>query len=81
MFAKAVSRFLLPNLERDLTKAVSKELATASKMSDCFLAPTVYGYESRAVSSTGIGHATSSVHQRTVVEKVHYKVPAQGLFQ
>ena len=81
MFAKTVTRFLLPNLERDLTKAVGAELASASKMTDCFLSPAVYGFEKRS-ATTGMGHATSAVQQRvTVVEKVHYKPPAQGLFQ
>mmetsp|Transcript_991 Transcript_991/g.2120 ORF Transcript_991/g.2120 Transcript_991/m.2120 type:complete len:85 (-) Transcript_991:457-711(-) len=84
MFAKTVSKLLLPTLERDLTKAVSAELASASKMTDCFLAPTVYGYEKTSASS-GMGHATSALQQRetttSVFEKVHYPVPKQGLFE
>ena len=78
-FANAVGRFLLPNLERDLTKAVSKEMISASKMTDCFLAPSVYGFEKQTVV-----HATSSVQQRaapTKYVKVNYKSPTPGLFQ
>ena len=86
MFAKIVGRFLLPNLERDLNKAVSKEMISASKMTDCFLSPSVYGYEKQACASS-IGHATSSVQQRaasstpTKYVKVNYKAPTPGLFQ
>jgi hypothetical protein len=84
MFAKALGRFLLPNLERDLNKAVSKEMISASKMTDCFLSPSVYGFEKQACASS-IGHATSSVQQRaaapTKYVKVNYKTPAPGLFQ
>ena len=78
-FANAVGRFLLPNLERDLNKAVSKEMISASKMTDCFLAPSVYGFEKQTVV-----RATSSVQQRAVPTKyveVNYKTPAPGLFR
>lgn len=85
MFAKTLSKFLLPNLERDLTKAVTAELATAAKMTDCFLSPVVYGYEKKACGSSmgGMGHATAALEQRakTVVQKVHYAPPKQGLFR
>mmetsp|Transcript_55993 Transcript_55993/g.62602 ORF Transcript_55993/g.62602 Transcript_55993/m.62602 type:complete len:85 (-) Transcript_55993:303-557(-) len=84
MFTKALSRLLLPNLERDLTKAVSKEMASASTMTSCFLAPSVYGYQKQTLVQHGVGHGTSSVEQRvqpTQYVKVHYQTPKQGLFQ
>ncbi|VEU34432.1 unnamed protein product [Pseudo-nitzschia multistriata] len=80
MFSKTVSKLLLPSLERDLTKAVGAELASASKMTDCFLSPAVYGYE-RSKPGPGLGHATPAVEQRGFVEKIHYKPPEQGLFR
>merc|ERR1712028_331494 len=83
MFLKAVSRFLVPNLDRDLTHCVRKELATASIMTDSFLAPSVYGYERQATQQHGMAQATAAVQQRSGGEqfvKVHYPVPPQGLF-
>lgn len=82
MFAKTLSKLLMPGLERDLTKAVTAELASASKMTDCFLAPAVYAYE-KTGGAIGMGHATSALEQRAtmVVEKVHYPIPKGGLFQ
>jgi len=79
MFLKAVSRFLVPNLDRDLTNCVRKELATASTMTDSFLAPSVYGYERQATHGMA---ATAAVQQRSGEQfvKVHYPVPPQGLF-
>ena len=85
MFLKAVSRFLVPNLDRDLTHCVRKELATASIMTDSFLAPSVYGYERQATTQQqhGMAQATAAVQQRSSGDqfvKVHYPVPPQGLF-
>jgi len=81
MFAKTLSKLLLPNLERDLTRSVASELATASRMTDCFLSPVVYGYErtAGATAGGGMGHATAALEQRAV-RKVHYPPPRRGLF-
>lgn len=80
--SKTVGRFLLPNLEKDLTKAVNQGIQSSAKMTDCFLAPTVYGFE-RQQATYGIGHATSALERRAAptLEKVHYPPPAKGLFR
>ena len=78
--SKAVARFLLPNFERDLTQAVQTGIQSSAKMTDCFLAPSVYGFEKQL---PGCFHATAAVQQRTtmLVEKVYYPVPGRGLFR
>mmetsp|Transcript_19612 Transcript_19612/g.48815 ORF Transcript_19612/g.48815 Transcript_19612/m.48815 type:complete len:82 (+) Transcript_19612:122-367(+) len=76
--SKTLGRFLLPNFEKDLAKAVHEGIQSSAKMTDCFLAPSVYGFEKQ--SAVGLGHATSAVEKR-LVEKVHYEVPIRGLFQ
>jgi hypothetical protein len=80
--SKTLSRMLLPNLEKDLSKAVTESLKSSAQMTDCFLSPAVYAFEKTPVSS-GFGHATSSLERRvgTSFEKVHYPAPAKGLFQ
>ena len=76
--SKAIGRFFLPNFERDLSKAVGESLHSSASLTDCFLAPAVYGFEKRA--GYGIGHATSAVERRAF-EKVHYPIPPKGLFR
>ena len=81
--SKTLSRMLLPNLEKDLAKAVTNSLKSSAQMTDCFLSPAVYGFEKQPVSC-GFGHATSSLERRVATptfEKVHYPAPAKGLFQ
>lgn len=86
--SKTVGRFLLPNLEKDLSKAVHKSLRSSVSLTDCFLPPAVYGFEKQACRS-GIGQSTSVLEKRIAMaispeatfEKVHYKVPVGGLFR
>lgn len=88
--SKTISRLLVPNLEKDLTKAVSASLQSSAKMTDCFLSPAVYA---QATSSAGsIGQATSVLERRIgtatataitpkpIFQKVHYPAPGKGLF-
>jgi hypothetical protein len=75
MFRQAISKLLLPNFERDLSKEISTRMAGAHKMTDCFLAPSVYAYEAKASA-----FASTAAHQQRLIKTI-YPVPAQGLFQ
>lgn len=78
---QAISKVLIPNLERDLTRSLNQELAAAHNMTDCFLSPSVYAYESRTVTG-GAFNATSVPQQRRATYvKTHYPIPSnRGLF-
>lgn len=79
MFQQIAGRFLLPNLERDLSRAISRQLQQVHNMADCMIAPTVHAFEARAATSS-LGAATAKHAQRVV--KVEYPLPAgRGLFQ
>jgi hypothetical protein len=81
---RAISRLVVPNLDRDLTQTLNRHLAAAHNMTDCFLSPAVYAYESRPANG-GAFNATSMAQQRgdgALVKKVHYPIPSnRGLFQ
>jgi hypothetical protein len=83
MFSQVVGRLLLPNLERDLTRSVTRQLQTAHNMADCMIAPTVHAFESSSRAASGAMGATATHAQRaTAVVKVQYPVPGtRGLFQ
>lgn len=76
------------SLERDLARAVTQNLESSARLTDCFLPPAVYGFEKQACRS-GIGQSTSVLEKRIAMaispeatfEKVHYKVPVGGLFR
>lgn len=76
MLRQIVSKILIPTLERDLNKSIGAEMATASKMMDCMLAPTVHAYQT---SMGGAFAKTASAQARNI--KVAYPVPGKGLFQ
>jgi hypothetical protein len=78
MFRRAISKLLLPNLERDLSSAINVELAAAHQMTDCMIAPTVHGFQTVAAPSAAFAQ-TAARHQRTV--KVEYAALPKGLFQ
>jgi hypothetical protein len=77
MLRQAISKMLLPNLERDLSKEISTRMTGAHKMTDCFLAPSVYAYQ--AAAEAGAIASTAARHQRLV--KIQYAAPGKGLFQ
>jgi hypothetical protein len=84
---KFVSKFVLPSIDRDLTRSVSTEMSTVSDMVDNMLAPQAFAYGT--TSSTSMGgsyHASTNVFQHVqaagnVVVKTVYPVTSQGLFQ
>lgn len=73
-----LSKVLLPNLDRDLSRSMATELSTVSNMVENMLAPPqVYGYA--APKSSG---AFKSSEMRQELVKVHYPAPKEhGLFQ
>lgn len=89
LVSKTIGRFLVPNLEKDLAKAVNDGLKSSARLTDCFLPPVVYGFEKRAPTTCGIGHASSALERRIasasapapVFEKVHYRPLPKGLFR
>ena len=58
--SKTLGRMLLPGLEQDLARAIGPGLVSSAKMTDCFLAPEVYGYEARSPRSSHYCTGTSS---------------------
>ena len=92
-FRQVLSKVLVPNLERDLTKSIGSELATVSTMTDCLLSPNVYGYESisttktmasGAFAKTGVAYDNKSIAAsgatKDIFVKVEFPAPTRGLF-
>ena len=73
----AITKIVLPNFERDMSKSVAKELAKAHTMTDCMLAPSVFAFERQSLRS-GVS-ATTKRDFRMV--KIDYAAPGKGLFQ
>lgn len=76
-----LSRALLPNFERDLSRTLTAEMESASTMVDSMLAPSVFGY--KTASAAG---AFQTTHLRSApvvgrVVKVHYDAGRRGMFQ
>eukprot|EP00542_Grammatophora_oceanica_P013859 CAMPEP_0194029294 /NCGR_PEP_ID=MMETSP0009_2-20130614/3059_1 /TAXON_ID=210454 /ORGANISM="Grammatophora oceanica, Strain CCMP 410" /LENGTH=80 /DNA_ID=CAMNT_0038668917 /DNA_START=86 /DNA_END=328 /DNA_ORIENTATION=- len=69
-----ISKAVFPTLERDLHRSLGSELANAGDMVANFLSPQVYGYKSQTPAGGAFG-ATQKV------QKVHYSVEQQGMFQ
>jgi hypothetical protein len=78
MLKQVISRLLLPNLEQDMSRSLSRQLAKVHDMTDCMIAPTVHAFEPAAMRA-GSFAATAKQAQRLV--KVEYAVPGKGLFQ
>mmetsp|Transcript_4313 Transcript_4313/g.6619 ORF Transcript_4313/g.6619 Transcript_4313/m.6619 type:complete len:88 (-) Transcript_4313:262-525(-) len=84
MVFKLLSKIILPNLEKDLARTVTREV---SKM-ELNLAPQVYGYRPKITSAAGGGGAfgtTVAPMMRQQHVQVFQKVdipfqPNQGLF-
>lgn len=70
---------VVPGLERELSKAIGKELSSVPKMTDCFIAPTVHAFlETSASGAFGKTLRAGAPHRMV---KVEYAVPGRGLFQ
>jgi hypothetical protein len=83
MLRQAISKLLLPNLERDIAKEISTLMNGAHTMTDCFLAPSVYAYQAEAAANAGAARAAfaSTAARQQRLFKTQYASPGQGLFQ
>jgi hypothetical protein len=80
IFRQVINTFLVPGLERDLSKAISKEVASVHQMTDCFLAPTVHAFR-EATSINGAFGQTARAASPNRMVKVEYPAPEKGLFR
>lgn len=78
LLRQVAGKVLVPGLEKDLGKAISKELASAHKMTDCLLAPTVHAFQE---SSGGAFGQTIQAASPVRMVKVEYGIPGRGLFR
>lgn len=78
---QVVSKFIMPGLEQDLSKAIGKEIAKVPAMTDCMVAPSVYAFEPIAASSASgaFGRSMQAASPVRMV-KVEYPAPSKGLF-
>jgi hypothetical protein len=85
---KLVSKFVLPSLDRDLSRSVSMELSVVADMVDNMLAPQAFAYGSMSSTSSKSGtyQPSSNVYRNVapseiLVGKIVYPVTSEGLFQ
>jgi hypothetical protein len=79
-----ISKAFLPNFERDLSRSLSSQMATAGEMVDNLMAPQAYAYQKTSGVSSGSGGAfgSTTARQAPVMTKVSYDAPKEnGLFQ
>ena len=80
VFRQLLSKVVLPNLEKDLSRTVGREVA---KM-ECNFAPQVYGYRPKVTSLGGAFGSTVAPQQqanKVVLERVDIPFKANlGLF-
>lgn len=81
-FRQAISKFFLPNFERDVTRVVQKEVDSARHFMDTMMAPSAYAYaphttNAGAFHASGLRAAGSSAR----VKRVDFPVKQQGLFE
>jgi len=71
-----LSKALLPNFERELSKNVAKEVNSAFSMVDCMIAPQAFAYKNAAS-----GAFASSGLRAAPVKKVYLPIKPEGLFE
>ena len=71
-----ISKALLPNFERYLSRSLSSQIKTAGEMVDNLMAPQAYAYQKTTVAGSGAFGSTTARQA-----KVSYKAPQNGLFQ
>jgi len=72
-----IAKAILPNIERDLGRALATELQSCGSMVDNMLAPNVFAYSARR--SSGAFKASGQV-QAPHLYKVDIPVKKEGLF-
>jgi hypothetical protein len=77
-----ISKIILPNIERDLTKVIGSEFASVDIMTDTMLAPHVYGYESTATNNRAFAktEARNARVQEERLVRISYPAPEKGMF-
>jgi hypothetical protein len=79
---RQISKMFLPNLERDLSRAIGSEMATVGTMTDTMLAPHVYAFESVATStSMGAFVQTGARNAPQRFVKIELPFTKKGLFE
>jgi hypothetical protein len=82
MALRQISKLFLPNFERDLSRAIASEMATAGSMTDTMLAPHVYAFESVSTStSLGAFGKTGARCAPQRIVKVELPFTKKGLFE
>ncbi|KAL3756881.1 hypothetical protein ACHAWU_007722 [Discostella pseudostelligera] len=82
MFRQLISKVFVPNLEKDLTRAVGREVAKMESTTVNF-APQVYGYRPKITSAMGgaFGTSTPMRQQQQIMTRVDIPFKANlGLF-
>ena len=74
-----ISRVVFPSIEKDLTRAIGKEVKNMH-MEGCLLAPQAFTYE-RAVIGGAFGRSSARESQVTKLVRVDRPVKNNGLFQ
>ena len=79
-FRQILSKSIFPTLEKDLSKALGKEVKTMDTMLGCHLAPQVYAYEQPAHGAFSGSAPRSAPRSAPHVVRVDYPAPTKGLF-
>jgi hypothetical protein len=74
---RTLSKFLLPNLERDMAKSVSQEVSSMDEL--MLLAPRVFSYQTQGNTSGAFGRTPSRAAPSKLM-RVERPVVAKGLF-
>jgi hypothetical protein len=83
---KLISNAIIPNIDRDLSRCIAKELATDAAMVDNMLAPQAFAYSASGNLSAGafqksaaLSAPVSNTNRRLV--KVHFPATHEGMFK
>jgi hypothetical protein len=80
MVFRQLSKVLVPGLERDLSKAIGKEMSSAHAKLDCMVAPAVHAFQ-EASATSGAFNQTIKASSPVRMIKVEFPIPGRGLFQ
>mmetsp|Transcript_29484 Transcript_29484/g.33917 ORF Transcript_29484/g.33917 Transcript_29484/m.33917 type:complete len:84 (-) Transcript_29484:445-696(-) len=77
---KIISRFLLPNLEKELSQSINHEINAMNAM-NTHMGPEIYSFQAKSAGgSTGAFSASTAVRSPARLEKVTRVVESRGLF-
>merc|ERR1712154_619102 len=79
-----VSRTIMPSLDRDLARSLTKEVQNMEDIMGCMIAPQVFSYQKSSVATGGafVGSAARGSPADTLVKfkRVDYPIDNGGLF-